>query len=145
MNENALSAQAQENLRLDNSRHVLLARLNRREISIDFFREEAKKYELTTSAPEAEAHRAMLMSLIEGYLKGELSFTQFSEAYLHYYSVQLPGYLFADADLMQFAEISERLQWTAEHPSADEIAAGWNSPGDFFDWLRTYRRERLPS
>ena len=118
----------------------LLQRLSSGELTLEQYRALVAKHAITESAPEAEPHRAALLGIIDRYLARELSFPAFNQAYGTYFHAQLPGWVFATAEFMWFAEVDDRLQMTDEtEPAPQERAHGIRSEGEFRAWLKETR------
>lgn|SRR3990172_6501198 len=135
------SAEAKTNVALCEESARVLAAYSRGELSVEQMRAALSRCQLTSNAPEAIPIRDNLVTLVDRFLEGELSFEQFNEAYGRTYHQDLPQWGLSWTEQEPLDEIDERLQWTTDDaPSDEDRAYGYRSRDEFREWLIKHRR-----
>lgn len=89
-------------------------------------------------------YKAVLKSLVDQHLGGELDFEQFSEQYGKKFIDEMPDSALSAGELEAFGAIHEKVELTSRNPDAEDRKHGWVDLDQFRAWLRE-RRTQLDS
>lgn len=87
-------------------------------------------------------HRDVLEALIEAYLAGRMSFDDFGPAFSHYFIEKVPEDALTTDDLMWYHDVHERIEWTTDAPTPEDVGYGYTTPSQYFRWLQRHCAER---
>jgi hypothetical protein len=88
--------------------------------------------------------RADLDALIDSYLVGRFSFTEFQRTYSKRYVDDEADADFTSAEIDHYGAVHEKAEWTAVSPTQEDRSYGWIDPGEFRAWLEIHESHKPP-
>lgn len=82
------------------------------------------------------SYREILLKKIEKLLNGRWTVPEFREEYYEEYLNHSSADYLNEVDTTFFGLIQEKLDWTLEKPSAEDVEDGYISYSQYTDWLR---------
>lgn len=88
---------------------------------------------------DADDHAVHLIALIDSYLNGSCSFSEFNSEYYNYYTDVMPEWALTDQERSLFFAIQEKLDWVDARPDNLSRQDGWIDVAEFREWLESLR------
>ena len=77
-----------------------------------------------------------LRAIIRDFLAGKIQYAQFERSYVIFFADNAADETFTESDRSLYTDLFERLQWTAEHPSALDLASGYAARESTIEWIQ---------
>ena len=86
--------------------------------------------------------RYRLDHLMDVFLDGRSSFTEFQAAYSACYADEEVDAHFSSAEIDRYGGVHEKAEWTSVSPKAEDRTYGWIDVPEFQRWLSVHERYR---